>query len=157
MSRQLLVMAVGALLVVPALHATDKPAKPSKPTAERVELVRQMYGKLPSDILGIAEPVILAGVGWGGTDARELRSVILKDANGKKLEISLAWWTKTVDSLTLNEGREGLLPDRGPEESAVYGLLLRLPKEDREGPGVAEFLTILDKRFAGAMPGRASR
>jgi hypothetical protein len=156
MSHRLPLTVAGALLLVPALRGADKPTKPSRPTAQRVQLVRQMYEKLPGHVLGIAEPVRLAGVGYSfsGGDPR-VRNVILKDANGKKLEIWLgSWWDegKAADSLNLSGDRKGRLPRRGPEESAVYGLLLRLPKEDREGEGVAEILKTLDNRFAGAMP-----
>jgi hypothetical protein len=181
MSYRLPLTVVCALLLAPTLQGADKPTKPSELTAERVRLVRQMYAKLPCEILGLAEPVKLAGVGYSFSDKWEarVRDVVLKDAKGKKLPILLGSWGdeggKSADSVYLD--REQLprspeetaalsgwqlfereqLPRRSPEEAAVYGLLLRLPKEDREAEGVAELLNVLDWRFAGAMRGKASK
>jgi hypothetical protein len=182
MSYQLPLTVLCALLPVPALQGADMPAKASEPTTERVRLVRQMYEKLPWEILGLAEPVKLAGVGYSFSDTWEarVRDVVLKDAKGKKLPILLGSWGdqggKSANSVYLDRERlprgpeeaaaalsgwqfwdRERLPRRNAEEAAVYGLLLRLPKADREAEGVAGLLKVLDQRFAAAMPGKASK
>ena len=121
MSYQLPLTVLCALLPVPALQGADMPAKPSEPTAERVRLVRQMYEKLPCEILGLAEPVKLAGVGYSFSDTWEarVRDDVLKDDKGKKLPILMCSWgdqgPKSANSLYLDRER---LP-RGPEEAAA--------------------------------------
>jgi hypothetical protein len=136
-----------------ARNNADESVKPSKPTADRVKLVRQMYAKLPCEIIGFAEPAKRI-VSWQN-DGRA-RMVTLEDANGKKLAIYLVpKLGDTTNVLLLTAGR---LPPRGPEESAVYGLLLRLStkppdKTVKEGiEFVDAILAALDERFAGAMP-----
>jgi RNA polymerase sigma factor (sigma-70 family) len=134
-----------------ARGGADESVKPSEPTAERVKAVRQMYSKLPCDILGFAEPAkrIVAVQ----KDGRTLQ-VLLEDANDKKFVVHLLL-PPQQDALLLQTGR---LPPRGPEESAVYGLLLRLsakPPEkttDQMLQAVDTILGVLDKRFAGATP-----
>jgi RNA polymerase sigma factor (sigma-70 family) len=131
----------------------DESVRPSKPTAGRVKLVRQMYAKLPCDILGFVEPAkrIVVAQADGRTSM-----LLLEDANNKKLAIHLLnKLSEPQESLLLATGR---LPPRGPEESAVYGLLLRLAAKppDRTTEGQRELLdtmlAVLDQRFAGAMP-----
>src|SRR5262249_27086552 len=131
----------------------DEAVRPSKPTAGRVTLVRQMYAKLPCEILGFAEPAkrIVATQVDGRTSM-----LLLADANNKKLAMPLVGsLAEPRDSLLL---ATGLLPPRGPEESAVYGLLLRLAAKppDKTTEGQRELLdtmiAVLDQRFAGAMP-----
>jgi hypothetical protein len=155
--RRFLLTVVGSLMMALALPAADKSPEP---TAERIALVRRMYEKLPADVFGVVEPVNLAGVGFSYSDGKiRVRNVVLKDAKGKELEIWLgSWWDEVrADSLTLSGNKKARLHQRGPEESAVYGMLLRLPKEEREGAAVAKILEILDSRFAGAMPGSARK
>jgi hypothetical protein len=156
MSHRLMFAATATLLLVTALHSADQPAEPPKLTADRVKLVRAMYEKLPGEILGFAEPSkklsvlstfsAIEKLAPGGTYKIEML-----DAKDKKLTIRLdrKLQTKTRDSLFIstNDGDEVRLPPRGPEESAVYGLLLRLPKADKEM--VEEVLKVLDERFAG--------
>ena len=137
----------------PTLSGADEPSKPPKPSEGRVKAVRQMYAKLPCDILGFAEPskrfVVAQQSGLGV-------ELLLEDANGKELTIHLLRKPgKQTDSLLL---ATGLLPSRGPEESAVYGLLLRVSAQPPEKTTrtqlelVAAVLAVLDERFAGAMP-----
>jgi hypothetical protein len=141
---------VVASLFVVALSSADAPP------AERVKKVRAMYEKLPADILEITEPAKMLKVQVfrdGGTI-----TVTLTDAKDKELSVRLdrKIGTKTRDDLFL-AGKH--LPHRGPEESAVYGLLLRtvakppdnIPKMDIET--IEALLQVLDARFAGAMPG----
>ena len=81
---------------------------------------------------------------------------MLEDANGKELAIHLLGKLgKQSDSLLLATGR---LPSRGPEEAAVYGLLLRVSAQPPEKTTRTQLelleavLMVLDERFAGAMP-----
>jgi hypothetical protein len=147
MSRLLFTVAAASLLVG-TLGRADQPAKP---TPDRVKRVRQMYKKLPCGVLPFTEPskeVTVRFVKDGGSIA-----IDLVDAKGKQLTIQLdrKMGTRTRDALCLwiKDGQVRL-PPRGPEESAVYGLLLRLPKADRDE--VEEVLKVLDWRFAGATP-----
>jgi len=118
--------------------------------------VRQMYAKLPCDILGFAEPTKRFVVAQ--KDGMKL-TLILEDANGKKLTIHML--TKLSDSPNSLLLATGKLSPRGPEESAVYGLLLRLaanpPEKTTDGQLelMDEFLTVLDERIAGPMPSAA--
>ena len=118
-----------------------------------VRAVRQMYAKLPCDILGFAEPskrfVVAQKTGLGV-------ELLLEDANGKELAIHLLGKLgKQGDSLLLATGQ---LPSRGPEEAAVYGLLLRVSAQPPEKTTRTQLelleavLMVLDERFAGAMP-----
>jgi hypothetical protein len=139
-----------------ALHSAHEPATPSEATAERVKVVRQMYEKLHCEILGFAEPAKKVVEALALTDGGTM-VLVLQDAKDNKLSIrfdgKLA--SKTRGSIFLEGGR---LPPRSPEESAVYGLLLRFaanppdqtPNADVEA--VKGFLFVLDERFAGAMP-----
>jgi hypothetical protein len=154
MSHRLLFTIACILLLVPTLATPDEPARP---TAERVKLVRQMYAKLPCDILELAEPARIVAA---QSDGRAL-TLLLADANDKKLTIHLLKGPgELADSLLLAAGR---LPARGPEESAVYGLLLRLSAKPPEKTPrmqlelIDAILAVLDQRIAGAMPVAASK
>lgn len=126
--------------------------QPVKPTADRVKLVRQMYSKLPCDILDVSEPIKQIVVTQKGISIM----VLLEDAKARKFEINLLpKLGKTPDAILLPTGK---LPPRGPEESAVYGLLLRLAAKPPEKTMPIQLqhldaiLAALDERFAGAMP-----
>ena len=69
---------------------------------------------------------------------------IQRDGQGQTVGVTLGWTSSGAFGL------KPRLPLRGPEESAVYGVLLCLPADDRKG--AEYFLEILDERFAGAMP-----
>src|SRR5262245_11748920 len=148
MCHRLLFMVIGTSLLVATLSSADEPAKPA---AERVKLVHQMYEKSPCEILGFAEPSKKVTVAVG-TDGGSMM-IALVDAKDKQLTIGLdrKLGTKTRDALSLST-KDGpvRLPPGGPEESAGYGWLLRLPKAD--GDKVGEVLKVLDERFAGATP-----
>jgi hypothetical protein len=153
MSRRLIVTFPCTLLLLAALARADEPVRPAQPAADRVKLVRQMYAKLPSGILGFAEPAKRIVVAQ--KDGRSLM-LLLEDANDRPLTIHLLHGRLEPEgSLLLASGR---LPLRGPEESAVYGLLLRLA--DKRPNGATEqqvqlldaILAALDRRFAGAVP-----
>lgn len=150
MTHRLFLTIPGALLLVAPFAGADEPARPD---ADRVRAVRQMYAKLPCDIIGFAEPAkkIVAVQ----KDGRALM-LGLEDANGKRLTIYMLQAPgEWKDALLLTSGR---LPARGPEESAVYGLLLRLSAKPPEKTAdklmemVDTMLTALDQRFAGATP-----
>ncbi len=153
MSHWLIFTLAGTLILAPTLSRAGEPNQPPKPGESRVKAVRQMYAKLPCDILGFAEPskrfVVAQKTGLGV-------ELLLEDANGKQLAIHLLGKLgKQGDSLLLATGQ---LPSRGPEESAVYGLLLRISalppqKTTRTQLELVEaVLAVLDERFAGAMP-----
>jgi RNA polymerase sigma factor (sigma-70 family) len=138
-----------------------KPVRPDgeNPSSDRIKLVRQMYEKLPCGILGVTEPskqVTAQGFLDGGTI-----QITVRDAKDNKLVLRLdrQLQTKTRDALFLTtKAGEVRLPARGPEESAVYGLLLRCTTKPPEGtPGdtlalLGDVLKVLDERFAGAAP-----
>jgi RNA polymerase sigma factor (sigma-70 family) len=131
----------------------EQPAPDKSLPGDRLKVVRQMYAQLPSDILGFVEPekriIAAQKTGWS-------LMLLLEDANGKKLEIQL------VSKLGANTNAillpVGLLPPLGPEESAVYGLLLRLAAKPPEKTLAGQrevldaILKVLDQRFVGAMP-----
>src|SRR5262249_4722774 len=109
---------------------TEQPVKELKPTADRVKIVRQTYKNVSSEILGVVEPLkeLHAAVAADGGPA----SVKVIDAKGNTFYFSIAWDHKKPisqiqSSLTFSKenGPSLLLPLRGPEEAAVYGLLLR--------------------------------
>src|SRR5262249_42749695 len=115
--------------------------------------VRQMYAKLPCEILGFVEPTKRIVVGQ--TTAMGV-NLILEDAKDKKFQIHLIpKGMEPPNCLLLTTGK---LPPRGPEESAVYGLLLRLSAKPPEKTTKMQLqlmdtiLAALDERFAGAMP-----
>ena len=118
--------------------------------------MRQMYEKLPCEILGFAEPAKKVVEAFSLRDGGTM-VLVLQDAKDNKLSIRFDGkiGSKTRGSIFL---KEGCLPPRSPEESAVYGLLLRFaanppektPNADVEA--VKGFLAVLDERFAGAMP-----
>ena len=153
MSHWLIFTLAGSLMLAPTLSRADEPSAPPQPSEGRVKAVRQMYAKLPCDILGFAEPskrfVVAQKTGLGV-------ELLLEDANGKELTIHLLGKLgKQGDSLLLATGH---LPTRGPEESAVYGLLLRVSAQPPEKTTrtqlelVDAVLAVLDERFTGAMP-----
>jgi len=84
MHHRKLFTAISSWLLLATLCSAEEPAKP---TAERVKLVRQMYEKLPCEILGFAEPsksVTAAFATDGGSIA-----ITLVDASDKKLTMVL--------------------------------------------------------------------
>ncbi len=126
----------------------------NEPAADRVKCVRQMYAKLPSDILGIAEPI--KRIVRMQIEIHSLQ-VLIEDASGKRETILLSrGFGKETDSTHLLT--MGRLPARGPEESAVYGILLRLFEKPPEKTTkmqlqvIGNILEELDLRFAGALP-----
>ena len=156
MKHLLVLTAICTPLLLTALTRADEPTKPSKPSAERVKIVREMYQKLPCDILGFAEPAKKMAA-WATTNGS--MTLVLQDTKDRKISISFhdgsVFYMANPTKISDLGDR---LPLRGPEESAVYGLLLRVAanppekaaKEDVES--VKEGLTLLDERYAGAMP-----
>lgn len=108
-------------------------AESTLPT-DRVQTVRKLYAQLPSQVLDIAEPVTLESGDFlfdGGT-----MFVILEDANGKRFSATLDGRAKGPfpakfkysrlqigNANRIGSGKPRLL--RGPEEAALYGLLIR--------------------------------
>jgi hypothetical protein len=150
----------------PAESAPD--AKPK--TADRAEAVRDKYAKLAADVLKIAEPIEVTEVKYykdGGsiglilTDAKKVRHTLCMDGRKRgPFPIVLG-----VDYPGLEGGRQ--VEFRGPEETALYAVLLRwarshperdylfgrrdeaLDPKNRHLWQVSTFLLRLDRRFTG--------
>jgi hypothetical protein len=136
------------------------PQGPAAPPQERVNLVRQMYEKVPPLIFEVAEPVQLVKATMyedGGTIV-----VQLKDAKGKELAVIL---DRKIGSSTRESMFVSYVPNskepvllRGPEEAALYGILLRwrATKDSENWTRVSAnaMLEHLDRRFAAVVPAK---
>ncbi|HEY2249590.1 MAG TPA: hypothetical protein VGH74_00970 [Planctomycetaceae bacterium] len=148
--------------------------EPDEAAADRVKVVRASYEKLPPLILGIVEPIRVTQCTHQKVPV--VINLIFTDADGTNQHFS--WWLdkgnflnaeydridwvhyKGPDSLGARKFR---LAIRGPEEGALYGLLLRwsatkvaakdLSLFDRQMlDEVNRFLEKLDERIASAKP-----
>lgn len=143
------------------------------PKNDRIEMVRRTYRPVPTEILGLTQPLKLFHADMD-FDSERTRFVIFEDAAGKRMHATLSG--KRTDEFpnapehygskrlligyggSIDSGRRVLI--RGPEESAVYGLLIRWfenpvllnEKNNALRPqilGSAEFfLRALDHRYA---------
>lgn len=142
--------------------------------SDRVEVVRRTYRPVPMEILGLTPPLRLFHADFD-FDSERTRFIIFEDATGKRMHAALSG--ERTDEFpnapehygskrlligyggSINSGRRVLI--RGPEESAVYGLLIRwfenpvLLNEKENNAlrpqilGSAEFfLRALDHRYA---------
>lgn len=141
-----------ALLVgyqIPVSLLIANAASDDQDVPPRVQTVRSMYRHMPSSILGIADPIsVIWGTGYddGGTIA-----IRLMDATGQELEVCLdrrlyisprdSTWAQLSYSERMERREQSHLmyldatyPTasgahpvrlRGPEESAVYAMLIR--------------------------------
>jgi len=92
----------------PAGRGEGGPGGPTRRTADRVKRVRQMYAKVPCEILGFVEPA--KRIVGTQNDGRSVM-LLLEDANDKKLAIHLLpKLGKTPDSFLLMAGQ---LPPHG--------------------------------------------
>jgi hypothetical protein len=91
-----------------AAHANDSKKADAFDIRARINLVRQMYEKLPPDILGISEPVEV-----GIAASRTAWGITLRDRDKK--EYRFTWWRAGHFSGPNKER----LKECGPEESAL--------------------------------------
>ena len=108
------------------------------PSADRVQAVRKTYAQVPATILDVAEPITL-GYSDMLFDGGPTMFVNFEDANGKGFCATLSRPTKDPfpekyrdsplqigQANKIASGKPLLL--RGPEEAALYGLLIRWSK-----------------------------
>lgn len=144
---------------------------PKGPAADRVKVVRATYEKLPPTILGVKEPIKVTQC----QDQKMVHGLMFTDANGTN-HYFMWWldkeetagqkydsivWVRYKGRLTLRE-KKFRLPIRGPEEDALYGLLLRWAAKEKKKKidpfdketlkDVNSLLKKLDDRFAGEKP-----
>ena len=125
-----------ALLVTLALASADPEPAEEQLTA-RTRSVRSTYSPVPPDILGVSEPVNLvsASVFFDSLDVGTIY-VVFEDARGITFNVSIdgsgrgTFPEKFKDSEMMPGERNSIhtssgLLLRGPEEAAIYGLLIR--------------------------------
>jgi hypothetical protein len=157
-----------------ALAASGRAEEPKEAAADRVKIVRAAYEKLPPTILVVKEPIRVTQCSHQKVPV----VIVLTFADADGTNHDFRWWLdrgkfsnaeydridwfhyKGENSLGAEKFR---LPVRGPEEDALYGLLLRwaVAKEkdkeitlfDREVlKNVNGLLEKLDERIAGDKP-----
>jgi hypothetical protein len=140
--------------------------------AERTKVVRATYRETPATALGIKEPITVTQF----TEQKLPKSVILVLADADGVTHDFRWWTDTgktqnreYDRLYWLRGtgraQQGpfRLAVRGPEEAALYGLLLRYTAARDKAKALGAFETLmlqgakafvdrLDERFGGETP-----
>lgn len=171
MSRFVMICIV-FLFVVSLTHAVAGDAK--DPAPARVKIVRATYAQVPPKILGIKEPIrvtqfthqkVPVVIGLTFTDAAGTNHQFSWWLDKKKFvnaEYDRIYWLhyKGFNALGAKKFR---LPVRGPEETALYGLLLRWTAAKEKAKQIAPFdklmlthvnklLKKLDERFAGEKP-----
>jgi len=107
-----------------------------------------------------AGDVIVKAEGDAIKDAEQLRKALAGRSPGEKFAVAVKRDGKEIGVDVILDTSGGgafdplvLLPPRGPEESAICGLILRLHLQGAEKDSAGEFLKVLDRRFAGAVPG----
>jgi hypothetical protein len=167
------VVLAGASLVT--LSLCGRADEPKNAAADRVKVVRATYEKLPPTILGVKEPIRVTQ--YSEARVPVYTALMLTDADGTNH--TFTWWLDKKEKARDREydrifwvrykglssvGEKNFrLPVRGPEEDALYGLLLRWAaakeKEKDISPfdktmlkGVNSLLGKLDERIAGEQP-----
>jgi hypothetical protein len=165
MLHRILLATTCALSLLPFSRSLT--AEEALPNPDRVKQVRALYSKLPSDILKIKEPVTVVDVEFTRIPLASI--VILKDAAGQQLFVrrDQGLDTPTPDALFLSRvapfKQETRLGDRGPEELAVYGLMIRWLEAELKKPyddrldrwtmnDVEQFLNRSDRRYTSDPP-----
>jgi hypothetical protein len=154
----LVVLGIGSCLAFGSTNAGAQ--KQDAPPPARVQLVRQMYEKVPPLIFDVVEPVQLVKATMyedGGTIVVEL-----KDAKGKHFATILdrKFGSPTRESMFVFSVPFARTPVllRGPEEAALYGVLLRWKATKDTEPWTREsaraMLEHLDQRFAALPPAK---
>ena len=173
-SRSALAVAVGAALPLLVVSPGGRTGGQEAPAADRVKAVRATYEKVPPTILGIKEPIRVTQ--YTDQAAPVMNGLILVDAGDTYHHFD--WWLDRrkfqnaeydriywVYYKGISGERKGKfrLAVRGPEEDALYGLLLRwaAAKEQRKDLSlfdkdmlskVNSLLKKLDGRFAAEKP-----
>jgi hypothetical protein len=142
--------------------------------ADRVKVIRAMYGQVPPTILQLKEPIRLTQcaeqrvpvvIGLLFTDAEGTNHSFSWYLDNKKVqnrEFDRLYWTRYKGSDPLGENMLAL-PVRGPEEVALYGVLLRWASAKEKAKDLSLFeqsmlkdvnslLTRLDDRLGGEKP-----
>ncbi len=156
----LVVAALSMLIISPGGRAEG-------PGADRIKAVRATYEKVPPTILGIKEPIRVTQCSEGKVPV--VFAVILVDADD--VHHYFTWWldkgkyqNAEFDRIywLYHKGIAGerkgkfRLATRGPEEDALYGLLLRWAAAKEKAKESTPFdqlmLKKLDERFAAEKP-----
>lgn len=164
----------GAALV--ALGHGARAEEPKGAAADRIKVVRASYEKLPPTILGFKEPIqvkqcqkqnIPAAFNLVITDAESAHNFnwwLEKERSANKEYDRIEWISyKGEPFKTPRDAKWLRLATRGPEEDALYGLLLRwaATKEKEKSlsarneavlKDVNVILEKFDERFAGEKP-----
>lgn len=145
-------------------------------TADRRKIVRETYAAVPPLVFQMKEPLLIYSSSRGiAPNSPESVSIHLNDADGRihwftwnydkrfpNREFDRIYWQHAESPVKPMQGPYRLAP-RGPEEAALYGLLLRMEQAwekqanpellDRERRKWAKpLLDNLDKRFADEPP-----
>lgn len=145
---------------------------PKDSAADRVKVVRATYQPVPPTILRTKEPIRVTQF----SEQQLPKCIILVAVDADEKSHRFDWWldkekssNREYDRIywyptgTVSEG-PFRLPHRGPEEAALYGLMLRWAEATEEKKGtlnlfdksmlnsVNTLLEKLDERFAGERP-----
>jgi hypothetical protein len=157
-----------------ALCRSGRAEEPKNPAADRVKVVRATYEKLPPTILNIKEPIrveqctlqkVPVSHNLTLVDADEVYHSFnwwLDKGKFQNAEFDRIYWLYYKGIAGEREGKF-LLAVRGPEEDALYGLLLRWAAAKEKVKEITLFdqsmlksvnalLERLDERFAGEKP-----
>ena len=168
-------VALAGLVLVLSLKSAGG-EEPAAGTADRRKVVRETYASVPPLVFQMKEPLLIFSSSRGiAPNSPESVSIHLNDADGRihwftwnydkrfpNREFDRIYWQHAESSAKPMHGPFRLAP-RGPEEAALYGLLIRMEQAwekqansellDRERRKWARpFLDGLDKRFANEPP-----
>lgn len=167
------ILCVGAALSIACQVCDAQDAKRKSDWDKRVEAVRRVYAAASPEILGFVEPIQIKMFTMyfdGGTlevtmvdkQAKELRFKLRPYAKGLTEKIQEYEYFKYLQGSFSIHSQDGdgeswqTYPVRSPEESAVYGLLIRWEESREDGRigdldnefSLPEFLNAIDLRFA---------
>jgi hypothetical protein len=167
-----IVVLAGAALV--AFNRSGRAQEPKDPTPDRVKGVRAAYAKFPPTILHIKEPIrveqctlqqVPVSHNLMIVDADEVYHYFdwwLDKGKFQNAEFDRIYWLYHKGMAGERKGKFRLAV-RGPEEDAMYGLLLRWAEAKEKEKDLSPFnasmlknvnslLEKLDERFAGEKP-----
>jgi len=123
------------------------PPDRSKLDPARIKVVRAMYAKLPADILGIREPIRITDAsrykdgGTIGLEASDVKDKPFKACFDGRLpeeaHPDIETYHVYIGAIYPTEKGAMKVQVRGPEEAALYGLLLRWAQEQPKSAEVA--------------------